>query len=375
MYRILISKVYETYMINTNIIDYLKKELGINQRKIAEELGVSHITVSKWRTKERSIKHEYRKKLLKLANLYWPLDNTALFSKELETFDTDWNVMIQNAFNQDSWYKYFEEGVGQELNRLFQEELDYLNFPYPDEERPTSNYDEYIPEYLLLEKVRGILKILNSLNIPFPLDANPLSMPPQSVEDFHPQRELFDQITSELANRILIRHKVIDSMRDKRHGQPNASPQQLDILNSIDTQTILSVLPKFKYAHKFKEHDFHKYSSDLLVKVGNILDDEYGPNREDQKSRANTVGWPRYINDLENELASTDEENLVTFQREFENGVFDSLESDKKTDLSVELDTSHWSHAEKELYRFTKERLDKQDQKLDQIIELLKGGV
>jgi len=361
-------------MTNTNIVDYLKEEYGISQRKLAEMMGVSHITINKWKTEERPIKNEYRKKLLEIAKLYWPIDNTFQFSKMDETFDTDWNVMIQNAFNQDSWYKYFEEGVDQELNRLFQEELDYLDFPYPDEERPTSNHHEYIPEYLFLEKVRGILKILNSLNIDFPLDASILNIPPQHEEDINPYCELFNQIITEFTKRIIKRHDVIDTIRDKKNGKLNVSPDRLNILNSIDIQTILAVLPKFKYSHKFIEHVFHKNRTDLLAQVGNILDDEYGPYRDEQKRLASTGGWPRYIDDLENELFSTDEENSISFHRDFENELFDSSNSDKKSDLSDELDTSHWSHAEKELYRFTKERLDQQDQKLDEILKLLKGG-
>ena len=177
-------------------------------------------------------------------------------------------------------------------------------------------------------------------------------------------------ITEEFAKRIIIRRDIIDSMTNT-----NITSKQLNILDSIDIQTILAVMPKFKYAFKFREHIYHKHRTDLLDLVTNILDDEYGPDREEQKRKATIGGWPKYINDLENDLFSSDEENLVTFQREFENGVFDSLESDKKSEMPNELDTSHWSHAEKELYRFTKERLDKQDQKLDQIIELLKGGV
>jgi len=361
-------------MTNTNIVDYLKEEYGISQRKLAEMMGVSHITINKWKTEERPIKNEYRKKLLEIAKLYWPIDNTFQFSKMDETFDTDWNVMIQKSSYQDSWYKYFQDAIKQELGLNF-----LANFVIPSRrvynEMPDITNDDFIDEYLLLEKVRGILKILNSLNIAFPLDASILNIPPQHEEDINPDCELFNQIITEFTKRVIIRHDVIDTIRDKKNGKLNVSPDRLNILNSIDIQTILAVLPKFKYSHKFIEHKFHTYRTDLLAQVGNILDDEYGPYRDEQKRLASTGGWPRYINDLENELASTDEENLVTFQREFENGVFDSLESDKKSETPNELDTSHWSHAEKELYRFTKERLDKQDQKLDQIIELLKGAV
>ena len=91
---------------NTNIIDYLKKEKGYKQKDIAENVGVSGALITEWKL-GKIIAPKRDIQLRKLAELWWE-DGYAYDGHPR------WSVLVKSRENEQSWFEYFEN-VASEL--------------------------------------------------------------------------------------------------------------------------------------------------------------------------------------------------------------------------------------------------------------------
>jgi transcriptional regulator with XRE-family HTH domain len=90
---------------NTNIIDYLKKEKGYKQKDIAENVGVSGALITEWKL-GKIIAPKRDIQLRKLAELWWE-DGYAYDGHPR------WSVLVKSRENEQSWFEYFENVVNE----------------------------------------------------------------------------------------------------------------------------------------------------------------------------------------------------------------------------------------------------------------------
>jgi len=180
-------RVRDAHQYETDLISFIKKELGITQNSIADLLNakldrrITPATITRWKQSSNvpedmrfrvidRIPPEVQIILLKKAKLFWPackdarydesdydIENEEIYSRDFRGrygfrrnfntyFDIPWNLIVRSESNQAKWYKYFEQKIKSfpdyrkresshndiyELTRKFVLFLNHVGFNFP----------------------------------------------------------------------------------------------------------------------------------------------------------------------------------------------------------------------------------------------------
>ena len=314
---------------NTNVVDFLKFDQGMNQEEIAENLksltpdlsNINQTAISRYKqsfskyvgeTKYLDtylVKPEVQKAFLQLAGLYWNLfDIPKNLYPKVETEDThilvdpEWQVFVQSEENQNDWYRFF-------VNKFDSSQLNDF--------KAILRYQQSVREFLLL---------LNRCCFEF-----------SHIESEFEEDPQFVSLSIKWAKRLT----QLQSWWDQILGQLKGSsyyPKVKDFYLQLYKVAFIQVIEK----EEFKASGM-RFSLNLRLEIENTTQQ--------------TIGLFRTLNFILKNQGLLDESIRLDCTKEDLEVILINPEQDLAIksssinidELATDLDTSNWSDAEKEL--------------------------